>query len=137
MRSFRAQDMHLRLRIHSLYRAMICAAIKYVGKSKSGKKTKLWLTQPREVPSNSAIFSILSIFNESFSKGVVTGTWVEATILPLKKAASRRGLSPTIGLSASHPVLSRQWRECCTTACATLLKPSVTASHQTARPRSR
>ncbi len=58
---------------------------------------------------------LLSIFNESFSKGVVPGIWKETTILPLKRQANRQGLSPPTDLSASHPVLSRQWREWCTT----------------------
>ncbi len=51
---------------------------------------------------------LLSIFNERFSKGVVSGIWKEATILPLKKA-------PPTDLTASHVVLSRQWREWFTT----------------------
>ncbi len=49
---------------------------------------------------------LLSIFNESFSKGVVSGIWKEATILLLKKQANRRRSSP-IDLSASYPVLLR------------------------------
>ncbi len=54
---------------------------------------------------------LLSIFNESFSKGVVPGIWKEATILPLKRQANRQGLSPPTDLSASHPALPRQWKE--------------------------
>ncbi len=34
---------------------------------------------------------LLSIFNESFSKGDVPGIWKEATILPLKKAGKPPG----------------------------------------------
>ncbi len=34
---------------------------------------------------------LLSIFNESFAKGVVPGIWKEATILPLKKAGKPPG----------------------------------------------
>ncbi len=49
---------------------------------------------------------LLSIFSESFSKGVVSGTWKEAAILPLKKQVNHRRSSP-IDLSASYPVLLR------------------------------
>ncbi len=42
---------------------------------------------------------ILSIFNESFSKGVVPGIWKEATILPLKKA-----VKPPGAISSYRPV---------------------------------
>ncbi len=62
---------------------------------------------------------LLSIFNENFSKGVVSGIWKEATILPLKKAGKPPGSSPPTDLPASHSVLSRQWRVWCTIACKT------------------
>ncbi len=62
---------------------------------------------------------LLSIFNESFSKGVVPGICKEATILRLKKQANRQELPPPTDLSVSHPVLSRQWREWCTTGYTT------------------
>ncbi len=42
---------------------------------------------------------LLSIFNESFSKGVVPGIWKEATILPLKKAGKPPG-----AISSYRPV---------------------------------
>ncbi len=42
---------------------------------------------------------LLSIFNDSFSKGVVPGIWKEATILPLKKAGK-----PSGAISSFRPV---------------------------------
>ncbi len=42
---------------------------------------------------------LLSIFNESFSRGVVPGIWKEATILPLKKAGK-----PSGAISSYRPV---------------------------------
>ncbi len=43
---------------------------------------------------------MLSIFNESFSKGVVPLIWKEANLLPLKRQANRQELSPPTDLSA-------------------------------------
>ncbi len=42
VRSFQVQDMHLRIHIRRLNRAMISAAAKHVGKSKPYKKTRPW-----------------------------------------------------------------------------------------------
>ncbi len=54
---------------------------------------------PEDVPSTflkalspMAKAELLSIFNESFSKGVVPGIWKDATILPLKKAGEPLGV---------------------------------------------
>ncbi len=46
------QDMHLRLRIRRLNRAMVSAAVKHVAKSKPDMKTKPWQPQLCEMPSN-------------------------------------------------------------------------------------
>ncbi len=54
---------------------------------------------------------LLSIFDLSFSKGVIPGTWKEANFLPLKKAGKPTETISFYDLSASHPVLSKQWRE--------------------------
>ncbi len=42
---------------------------------------------------------LLSIFNESFSKGVVPGIWKKVTIFPLKKAGKPQGT-----ISSHRPV---------------------------------
>ncbi len=44
VRSCHVQDMNLRHRISRLNRTMISAAVKHVGKSKHGRKTKPWST---------------------------------------------------------------------------------------------
>ncbi len=50
---------------------------------------------------------LLSIFTESFSKGVFPGICKEATILPLKKQINYRESPPPIDLSAAHHVFLR------------------------------
>ncbi len=42
VRSFQAQDMHLRFRMRHLNKAMISTAAKHLGKSKPGKNTTPW-----------------------------------------------------------------------------------------------
>ncbi len=54
---------------------------------------------------------LLSIFNESFSKGVVPGIWKEATILPLKKAGKPPGaISPYRPVSLTSCVVKTMAR---------------------------
>ncbi len=43
---------------------------------------------------------LLSIFNESFSKDVVPAMWMEATILPLKKAGNPPGATRQVSWQA-------------------------------------
>ncbi len=59
---------------------------------------------------------LLSIFNESFSKGIVPGIWKEATILPLKKAgkpsgsiSSYRPVSPTFCVVTTMERIVHNW----------------------------